>query len=103
MPEQEQVPSWAVTAAQLESWGFPLRKTDKCVGSKVVVQEGMTWREALHAAWAAGFVRIAAMPEHVREAQLREFHEGIEEMHREAVANLAFLREHGTIIEGRRS
>jgi hypothetical protein len=96
----EQVPSWQVTSEQLEAWGFPLRKTDKCVGSKVIISEGMSFGEAVHAAWAAGFVRIAAMPDHVREAQIAEFHAGLAENTRVAVETLAHLRKHGLIVEG---
>lgn len=94
----EQVPSWAVTSEMLASWGFPVEVTDKCVGTKFVVTEGMPWGRAVHAAWAAGFVRIAAMPEAVAESRRAAFHEGIREMRAAAVANLAFLREHGSIV-----
>jgi hypothetical protein len=94
------VPSWQVTGEMLTAWGFPVQVTDKCVGSKVVVTEGTSRSEAMHAAWAAGFVRIASMPEEVRQAQLAEFHAGHEEMRLCAAETLAFLREHGTIVEG---
>lgn len=96
----EPVPSWQVTEAMLAEWGFPVRKTDKCVGSKIVVSEGLTFGRALHAAWAAGFVRITAMPEEVRQAQIAEFHAGIEEMRQCAVETIAFLREHNMIVSG---
>lgn len=94
----EQVLSWQVTSEMLEAWGFPLQRTDKCVGTKVVIAEGMTFGKALHAAWAAGHVRMAALPEAERERQLAEFHAGIAEMRREAQESLAFLRKHGLIV-----
>jgi hypothetical protein len=94
----EQVPSWQVTASMLESWGFPVQTTDKVVGTKVIVKEGLPFGKALFAAWAAGHVRIAAMPDHVREAQMAAGRERIAEMRRAAVENLAFLRAHGTIV-----
>jgi hypothetical protein len=103
MTVPEPVPSWQVTSSMLADWGFPVRSTDKCVGSTVVVSEGMRRNEAMHAAWAAGFVRIAAMPEEVRAAQLAEFHLGLAEMTRCAVETLAFLREHDMIDSGRGS
>lgn len=99
----EKVPSWQVTGTMLASWGFPVERTDKCVGSKVVVSAGMLWHVAVHAAWAAGFVRIESAPEGEREAQLCAFRARIEAMHENAAANLAFLREHGTILEGGRT
>jgi hypothetical protein len=94
----EQVPSWQVTGEMLAEWGFPVQVTDKVVGTKVVVQEGMPSGKALHAAWAAGHVRMAAMPEHVRQAQMAAGRERIAEMRRMAQENLAFLRLHGTIV-----
>jgi hypothetical protein len=99
----EQVPSWQVTGEMLAAWGFPVQTTDKCVGMKMVVNEGMRAGAAVHAAWAAGHVRMAAKPEHVREAELASFHAGILEMRREAQESLAFLRRHGTIVEGTQS
>lgn len=96
----EPVPSWAVTAEQLAFWGFPLRVTDKCVGSKVIVTEGMTPGQALHAAWAKGVVRIACLPERIRTKQLAAFHAGLAENQRVAAETLAHLRAHGLIVEG---
>jgi hypothetical protein len=94
----EQVPSWQVTSEMLAAWGFPVQVTDKCVGTKVIVAEGMPFGKALHAAWAAGFVRIAVTPEWVVEEAHARFHEGIAEMRRTAQENLAFLRQHGSIV-----
>ena len=92
-----QVPSWMVTAAMLESWGFPVRVTDKCVGSQVTVSEGQPFGKALFAAWAAGHVRIAVTPEHVVEERRQAFHDGLAEMRREAQASLVMLQELGLI------
>jgi hypothetical protein len=94
----EQVPSWQVTKAMLEAWGFRVRVTDKCVGTTVVVSEGLPFGKALHAAWAAGHVRMAAMPDDVAETRHAAGRERIAEMRREAINNLAFLRRHGTIV-----
>ncbi len=58
----ERVPSWAATDEQLAGFGFPVRKTDKIMGSVVVVREGMPRSRAVMAAWRAGFVRIESSP-----------------------------------------
>jgi hypothetical protein len=94
----EQVLSWQVTDTMLAAWGFPVERTDKVVGSKFVVQAGLPFGKALHAAWAAGFVRMAAIPEAVVTARIEAFHAGLLEMRQEANKNLAFLRAHGTIV-----
>ena len=94
----QQVPSWAVTSEMLAEWGFPVRVTDKCVGSKVVVAEGMSFGQAKHAAWAAGFVRMAAIPEEVAEAGLAARAERMAEMKRVTQENVAFLRRSGLIV-----
>lgn len=92
-----QVPSWQVTEPMLAAWGFPVQTTDKCVGTKVVVAEGMPFREALHAAWAAGHVRMAAMPEAVADARHEAARTRLATTRREAQESLAFLRAHGLI------
>jgi hypothetical protein len=93
-----QVPSWGVTEAMLVAWGFPVEKTDKVVGTKVVVRPGMTFHKAKHEAWAAGFVRMAAIPESEAERRRGTHRERLVEMRREANENLAFLRAHGSIV-----
>lgn len=99
--QSEPIPSWQVTEAMLTEWGFPVRKTDKCVGSKIVVSEGMTWSAAKHAAWAAGFTRIESMPDHVRaEIRAEKAAERVEQ-HRICLETIAFLREHNMIVSGR--
>lgn len=87
----EQVPSWAVTAEQLEAWGFQIEITGKCVGMHFIERPGMTFGRAVHAAWAAGFVRIAACPEEVREAQRAEAIARQVEGRVMAAQNLAFM------------
>jgi len=94
----EQIPSWAVTVDDLARWGFPVRKTDKVVGTKVVVAEGLPFGQALHAAWAAGHVRMAAIPEDIAEAARAAGRERIAEMQRLARENVAFLRKHNMIV-----
>jgi hypothetical protein len=94
----QQVPSWQVTADMLNAWGFPVRVTDKCVGTKIVVSEGMRFSVAVHAAWAAGHVRMAAIAEQVAQARHAAGRERIAEMRRQAQENLAFLRRHGSIV-----
>lgn len=94
----EQVLSWQVTSEMLAGWGFAVEETDTMMGTRIVLVEGISAGKALHAAWAAGFVRMAAMPEAVREAQLVAFREGLVEMNREANESLAFLRAHGSIV-----
>lgn len=96
MPEQ--VPSWQVTTDMLDAWGFPVRRTEKVVGSQTITQRGMAFHEAKHAAWAAGFVRIESMPDAERARRRAAFHAGIEEMRQEAIRNLAHLRKHGLIV-----
>lgn len=94
----DQVLSWQVTSDQLAEWGFPVEKTDHCVGSKVIVSEGMSWGKAVHAAWAAGHVRIAVIPESVVAERRARFFAGHEEMRRTAQENLEHLRRHGLIV-----
>jgi hypothetical protein len=55
------VPSHAVTAEMLEAWGFTLAKRDHCVGM-LMLTKGMSFGEARHAAWVAGFTHIASHP-----------------------------------------
>jgi hypothetical protein len=68
------VPSWQVTADMLNDWGFPVEVRDKCVGMAFVEKAGMPFGKALHAAWAAGFVRIAVTPESVVAERRAAFH-----------------------------
>lgn len=56
------VPSHAVTSEMLAAWGFPVERTDKIVGSKIIVQPGMRFHEARHAAWLAGHVTVRTLP-----------------------------------------
>lgn len=55
----------SVTDEQLAEMGFPVRKTDKVVGTLVVTRKGTSRHEAVWGAWAAGKVRmaVAAAPE----------------------------------------
>jgi hypothetical protein len=62
MPNSTRVPSWAVTDEMLEAWGFPVKHTEKIMGTSVTVREGMDRRKAMDAAWKAGFVRIESDP-----------------------------------------
>lgn len=55
-PLGTRVRSDEVTAAQLAEWGFPVEVRGHCVGVAHVLVEGTSFGEALHAAWAAGFV-----------------------------------------------
>ncbi len=64
MEKREQVPSWKVTHEMLEEWGFPVERLDHCVGSKVIIKDGMTFGKALNEAWKAGFVRQETDPQH---------------------------------------
>lgn len=93
----EQVPSWQVTITMLESWGFPVEKRDKCVGMQMVERPGMPFGKALHAAWAAGFVRIAAIPEAVAAQGRAESRARMAEQHRCAEETVAALQAAGLI------
>lgn len=93
----EQVPSWRVTVAMLAGWGFPVEKRDKCAGMGFVVSEGMTFGRALHAAWAAGHVRIAVTPESVVEERRAAFHARLAQERRTAVESLEFFRANGML------
>lgn len=42
----------------LSAMGFPVEKTDKICGSKVVTREGSPFGRARHQAWQADLVRI---------------------------------------------
>lgn len=47
-----------MTNDQLTAMGFPVAQTDKVMGTVVVVRPGMSRQKAVHAAWAAGKVRV---------------------------------------------
>ena len=95
---REQVASWQVTTHMLAAWGFPVLRTDKMMGTTFVVAEGVSFREALFAAWAAGHVRMAAIPEAVVAERRARILPGFEAQRAEATANLAFLRASGAIV-----
>jgi hypothetical protein len=57
------VPSWQVTAAQCNAWGFPVRETEQEMGSTHVIREGVEFRVARWQAVAAGFAVVAIEPE----------------------------------------
>ena len=64
----EPVPSWAVTADMLRSWGFPVRSVEKSMGEVWEVHAGAKLHEAKHAAFCAGFVNVSpCLPEAERE------------------------------------
>lgn len=69
LPADQRVPSWAVTADQLAAWGFPVERRGHCVGVQHILVEGQTFGQARHAAWAAGFVEQASLPDEVRAQQ----------------------------------
>lgn len=91
------VPSWQVTAAMLESWGFPVEKRGKCVGMQMVEKAGMPFGRALHAAWIAGFTEVRSMPDDVRHARRQAFHVTVRRQQEHAARTVAELRAAGTI------
>lgn len=62
MSDTTTVPSHAVTEAMLTGWGFNLRRREICVGMLMISRGGMSFSEARHAAWVAGFTHIASPP-----------------------------------------
>jgi hypothetical protein len=55
-----------VTDDQMVAWGIVTEKTDKVVGTKIIIRPGMHWGQAVHAAWCAGHVRICSPEPAVR-------------------------------------
>jgi hypothetical protein len=51
---------WAgeVTDEQLAEWGWPVEKTEKIMGTKVTVREGMRRNLAVHEAWGAHLLNV---------------------------------------------
>lgn len=62
MNTNERPKSCDVTDEQLAAMGFPVLKTDKVVGTTVVVVAGDRRGVAVHKAWAAGLVTLASAP-----------------------------------------